>query len=178
MAEKHIVCPADELPVGERRIIEVGGKSIGVFNVEGTYHAIRNVCPHQMAPLCLGKITGTASATDRVGDYRWERQGRIITRPWHGWEFDITTGQSVFNPHRCRVKHYDVTVEDAGQNTGQDADDMPDEAEPDPGVETYHVTVEQQMVVLHLYYESHLIRGVGIIVHPRSPGALRGRARW
>jgi 3-phenylpropionate/trans-cinnamate dioxygenase ferredoxin subunit len=80
----------------------VQGRSIGVFNLGGDYHALRNVCPHQMAPLCLGKVTGT-TAPAPPGEYRWERDGKIIRCPWHGWEFDITTGRSVFNPHKLRV---------------------------------------------------------------------------
>ena len=51
---------ASELPPGERRIVEVEGRSIGVFNVGGTYYALRNACPHQGAPLCRGSVQGTA----------------------------------------------------------------------------------------------------------------------
>jgi 3-phenylpropionate/trans-cinnamate dioxygenase ferredoxin subunit len=57
--------------------------------------------------------------------------------PWHGWEFDITTGLSVFNPLRLRVKTYKVTVEAA----------LPEE---DPSVETYTVTVEDELVILYV----------------------------
>ncbi len=54
--------------------------------------------------------------------------------PWHGWEFDIPTGRSVLNPHRVRVRTYEVRVE-AGE---------------DPSVETFEVTVEKDWVVVHL----------------------------
>ncbi len=142
----HIVCRVDELPPGSRRIVEVAGKSIGVFNVHGTFHAIRNVCPHQLAPLCEGVVTGTATS-DGPGKGQWVRDGELIRCPWHGWEFDIATGQSVFNPHRCRVKSYQVTVQTTGGQTtartiGQD--------EPDPAVETYPVSVDRQQVILHV----------------------------
>lgn len=144
MPERHVICPVSELPPGSRKIVEIGGRSIGVFNVNGRFHAIRNACPHQLAPLCLGSISGTSVPADRVDQREWHRDGEIIRCPWHGWEFDLTTGQSVFNPHRCRVKSYQVTVE----STGQPRTIHPDE--PDPSVETFSVTVERQMVILHV----------------------------
>jgi len=144
----HIVCSVDELPPGERKIIKVNGKSIGVFNVHGKFHALRNVCPHQLAPLCEGTITGTAEPSDKgPGHGQWVREGELIRCPWHGWEFDIATGQSVFNPHRCRVKSYAVTVE---TNDGQTATHPIGENEPDPAVETYPVSIESRQVVVHV----------------------------
>ena len=47
----------------------------------------------------------------KPGEYIWAREGEILRCPWHGWEFDITTGRSIFNPHRMRVRTYEVTVE-------------------------------------------------------------------
>ena len=128
---RHIIGRVSEVPPGERRIVEVDGRSIGIFNVHGQYYALRNRCPHQGAPLCLGAIKGMALPS-RPGEYRWGREGEILRCPWHGWEFDILTGRSIFNPHRVRVRTYEVTVE-------------PDE---DPAVETYSVTVEDGVIVL------------------------------
>lgn len=126
----HLVARVSELAPGERKIVEVEGRSIGVFNVHGKYYALRNACPHQGAPLCQGSINGTA-APSKPGEYRWERQGEILRCPWHGWEFDITTGCSVFNPHRTRVRSYDVTI-------------LADR------VETFDLTVEDGLVLLHV----------------------------
>ena len=128
---RHIVGKVSELPPGERKIVEVQGRSIGVFNVHGTYYALRNSCPHQGAPLCLGAITGMAMPS-KPGEYVWTREGEILRCPWHGWEFDVTSGRSVCNPHRTRVKTYEVTVEE------------------DESVETYPVTLEDGLVVLHV----------------------------
>jgi nitrite reductase/ring-hydroxylating ferredoxin subunit len=130
---KHIVSTVGELPPGERRILEAEGRSIGVFNVHGRFYALRNRCPHQAAPLCLGSIKGMAMPS-APGEYVWAREGEIIRCPWHGWEFDITTGRSIFNPHRVRVATYEVTVEAA------DAEQ----------VETFPVTVEDGLVVVHV----------------------------
>ncbi|MBI1299816.1 Rieske 2Fe-2S domain-containing protein [bacterium] len=130
---KQTVCKVSELPVGERRIVDVKGRSIGVFNVHGEYYAIRNLCPHEGAPLCRGIVTGT-TLPSQPGEYIWAKDGEIVRCPWHGWEFDITTGQSVFNPHKMRVKKYTVTVEPVAE---------------DESVETFPVTVEDGWVVVH-----------------------------
>jgi nitrite reductase (NADH) small subunit len=131
----YVVARVSELPPGERKIVQVNGRSIGVFNVEGSYYALRNACPHQGAPLCLGSVHGTAAAS-KPGEYRWEREGRVLRCPWHGWEFDITTGRSIFNPHKTRVRRYEVAVQNGG-----DEDDR---------VETYATSVEDGLVVLNL----------------------------
>lgn len=134
--KKYQVCPASELPPGERKIIEIEGRSIGVFNLEGTYYALRNLCPHQFAPLCLGKVTGYCE-TSPVGEFHWAKEGEILRCPWHAWEFDIKTGRSIFNPHKVRTKNYPVSLEKAP-------------AEEDPSVESYPVSVEEEFVFVHL----------------------------
>ncbi len=131
--EHYIVGRVSELPPGERKIVEVAGRSIGVFNVHGQFYALRNRCPHQGAPLCLGAIKGMALPS-KPGEYLWGREGEVMRCPWHGWEFDITTGQSIFNPHKICVRTYAVTVEN----------------DEDPAVETYPVTVEDGVIVVHV----------------------------
>lgn len=131
---RHIVGRVSDLPPGEVKIVDVEKRSVGVFNVSGSFYALRNTCPHQAAPLCLGSIRGMTMPS-KPGEYEWGRDGEILRCPWHGWEFDILTGRSIFNPHRTRVKTYEVTVE-------------PEEE--DESVETYPVTVEDGFVVLHL----------------------------
>lgn len=106
----HVVCPVSELPQGQRRLITIDKRSIGVFNVEGQYYALPSICPHQNAPLCEGVITGTTCPA-APGQYEWTRKGHILRCPWHGWEFDITTGLSVVDPQHLRVRSYPVTVE-------------------------------------------------------------------
>lgn len=147
---KHIVCKVSELPPGERKIVEVGRRSIGVFNVHGRFYAIRNLCPHQAAPLCKGIITGT-TLPSQPGEYIWAKDGEIIRCPWHGWEFDITSGRSIFNPHKMRVKRYEVTVEPASATDGEAEAEKKggNEEEEDERVETFPVTVEDGLVVLH-----------------------------
>ncbi|MGH3504921.1 MAG: Rieske (2Fe-2S) protein, partial [Nocardioidaceae bacterium] len=100
---RHVVCNVAELPPGQRKIVRFDGRSIGVFNVNGQFYALRNSCPHQAGPLCLGSIKGMAMPS-APGEYVWDRDGEILRCPWHGWEFDITTGRSIHNPDRSRVR--------------------------------------------------------------------------
>ncbi|MGD9529850.1 Rieske (2Fe-2S) protein [Pseudonocardia sp.] len=135
-----VVGKVSEIPPGERKIVDVGGRTIGVFNVDGRFYALRNICPHQGAPLCQGSLKGTALPS-APGEYLWGREGEILSCPWHGWEFDVTTGRSIFNPHRTRVRTFEVSVE------------HPDPAAPpeeDPSVPTFPVTVDDGIVTLHL----------------------------
>ena len=87
----------DEIPPGGRKIVEVGGRSIGVFNVGGEFFALRNRCPHQGGPLCLGITLGFLRSAG-PGEFHYSRAGEILRCPWHGWEFDMRTGQSWFDP--------------------------------------------------------------------------------
>ncbi|MCC6626832.1 MAG: Rieske (2Fe-2S) protein [Chloroflexi bacterium] len=105
------LCPVEELPPGSRRIFTgLGGYGIGVFNVAGRVSAIRNICPHKGAPLCYGRLRPhIVGAT--AGAFAFEREGEILKCPWHQWEFDLTTGWSLYAP-RLRVRTYPVTVED------------------------------------------------------------------
>jgi 3-phenylpropionate/trans-cinnamate dioxygenase ferredoxin subunit len=139
---RHVVCPAAALPPGQRRIVEVAGRSIGVFNVDGDFLALANVCPHQRAPLCKGTLALTADA-DSADQWQWREDSPVIRCPWHGWEFDLRTGRSVYNPHRMGVLTYPVALED-----GCPVDRSTDE--PDPTVDTYAVQLEDQLVVLYV----------------------------
>jgi 3-phenylpropionate/trans-cinnamate dioxygenase ferredoxin subunit len=111
-ARRHVVCAAAELPPGARRIVEVAGRSIGVFNVGGSFYALHNGCPHKGGELCAGRITGTVLATSGR-DFVYGREGQILRCSRHGWEFEIATGRALADP-RVRARTYPVSVE-AGQ---------------------------------------------------------------
>ncbi len=105
-----VVCRADEIPPGARRIFAVGGaRGIGVFNVDGRFFAVRNVCPHKGGPLCRGRLRPHVVGPE-VNRIAFEREGEILKCPWHQWEFDLRTGWSLYAP-RMRVKTFPVLVE-------------------------------------------------------------------
>lgn len=106
--ERFVVCKTDALQPGERLLIELGGKKIGVFNVAGQYYALLNYCPHQGAPLCLGPITGTALPTDKY-EFNYGHEGAILRCAWHGWEFDVRSGEYLVNSN-TRVRTYTVEI--------------------------------------------------------------------
>lgn len=150
---RHIVATVDEIPPGGRKVVEVAGRSIGVFNVGGEFFALRNRCPHQGGPLCEGRLSGFLRSPS-PGEYEYSRKGEILRCPWHGWEFDVRTGQSWFDPKRTRVRRYEVSVEAAeAASVESPPDAYPDASGPEKGpyvAETYPVAVERQYVVVEL----------------------------
>jgi nitrite reductase/ring-hydroxylating ferredoxin subunit len=108
--KRLFVCSLDELPAGGMKLVDVGKFGVGVYNVRGELYAIVNYCSHEGAPLWLGLIGGTnESDPESPGGIRRVRDGQIVRCPWHNWEFDVTTGQSVADPRR-RVRTYQVDV--------------------------------------------------------------------
>jgi 3-phenylpropionate/trans-cinnamate dioxygenase ferredoxin subunit len=107
---KHVVAAADEIPPGGRKLIEVKGRAIVIFNLSGDYYALNNRCPHKGGSLCHGRLTGLVESS-APGEYRYSRRGEIIRCPWHGWEFDIRTGRSHCDPQTLHARNYSVSVE-------------------------------------------------------------------
>jgi len=93
----HVVARADELADGDRLVAQVRGREVAVFRHDGEFYAYLNWCFHQGGPCCEGVLSGTAFATyDRdtgENDLRWDREGEILNCPWHGWEYDLLTGE-------------------------------------------------------------------------------------
>jgi nitrite reductase (NADH) small subunit len=108
----HIVCSVDELPPGSRKTVQIGHSTVGVFNVDGQYYAIRNVCPHHGANLCLGAVGGTMLPS-RPTEFLFDGKSAFVRCPRHRWEFDLATGRSFAEPDRYWVKSYPVEVRDS-----------------------------------------------------------------
>jgi len=106
---KHVVARVSDVQPGGRKLVTVRGRPIAIFNLGGEFFGLLNRCPHQGGPLCEGLLTGLIEA-DEPGAYRYSRPGEIIRCPWHGWEFDIRTGQSWCDPSKIQVRNYKVEV--------------------------------------------------------------------
>ena len=104
----QFVARVEDIPPGSKKIVQLGKISVGIFNLEGEYFALLNYCPHQGAELCKGKICGTFTKSN-VHQFIYDRPNEIIRCPWHGWEFDIRTGESLFST-KIRAKSYPVEV--------------------------------------------------------------------
>ena len=142
-----VVAPVSGFPDGERRIVEVGGRSIGVFRVGESFYGIRNRCPHQGGPLCLGHVLGDAVA-DGPGRAAIVTDPLRIACPWHGWEYDLDSGQSFMGGSMAGVRSYGAGVE-LGRSLLATATARPAQRVPGPYVaETFEVTVEDDYVVL------------------------------
>lgn len=112
MAADHVVCALSELPPGHRKIVRVGNLEVGVFNVDGTVYALPNICTHQFGPLCQGQVAGTIVARAETNFRRaYVQEGKILVCPWHGLEFDVTTGRCVAYP-RVKLRSYPVEIVD------------------------------------------------------------------
>jgi nitrite reductase (NADH) small subunit len=84
---------SSDVPVGQARVVDAAGRTIALFNVDGTYFAIDNTCAHRGGPLGEGDLDGA-----------------VVACPWHGWRWDVTTGANANNP-AIKVPCFAVTVE-------------------------------------------------------------------
>ena len=92
MPQSVRVASVAEIPPGTAKEFTVGDRIVAVFNCEGTFHALDGICPHAGGPLAEGEVVGNT-----------------LTCPWHGWQFDVCTGQNKLNP-RLQHTRYDVQV--------------------------------------------------------------------
>ncbi len=99
MSEFVKAARVSDLTPGKGTVIEAGGKSIAVFNADGKFFAIDNTCLHRGGPLGEGDLNGTT-----------------VTCPWHGWQYDVSTGKAAMNPdmalgcYETRIEGDDILV--------------------------------------------------------------------
>ncbi|MBI4586059.1 MAG: non-heme iron oxygenase ferredoxin subunit [Planctomycetes bacterium] len=93
MADFVKVAKTNDIEPGQARLVDVKGKRIALFNVDGQFFALDNTCTHRGGPLAEGEISG-----------------HEVTCPWHGATFDIRTGEVVGPPARQPVPRYNVRV--------------------------------------------------------------------
>ena len=100
-----------EVPKGKALIKEVNGISVGVFYEDGKAYAVRNLCPHKQAPICKGSLCGTMLPS-QPEEFVFGLEGKVLKCPWHGWEFDIQSGDALFGISQRKVKTYPVEIKD------------------------------------------------------------------
>jgi nitrite reductase (NADH) small subunit len=107
---KHDVGALDDYPEGLPKIVDVGGWEVGIVRWKGDAYALRNVCPHELAPVCRGLVRPRIVSPGAPGMIGLDDDMMILTCPWHGWEFDIQTGHCVSgDPHSVRT--YPVSID-------------------------------------------------------------------
>ena len=111
---RHVIAALRDFPPGTRRLVDVKGRSIVVFNIKGEFFALANRCPHQGGSLYHGRLTGLVESRE-PGKYHYTRRGEILRCAWHGWEFDVRTGKSWCDPARVRARQFPVSVAPGAQ---------------------------------------------------------------
>lgn len=115
----HIVAEEGEIESGEHILVQLEGRFVGVYNVDGEYYAYTDWCPHQSGPVCEGELKGTTDISfDRdtleygvEGQREWVKDGEILRCPWHAWEFDILDGTAMHDEDIALISHT-VNVDD------------------------------------------------------------------
>jgi nitrite reductase/ring-hydroxylating ferredoxin subunit len=110
--KEYTVAPVADFPPNSHRVVKVGRREIGVFNVDGTFYALPNLCTHQLGPLCKGRVSGTIVCNRETSwKLQWGFDNEIVTCPWHGMEYHIKTGVCLAFPE-IRLRSYEIWVED------------------------------------------------------------------
>ena len=94
-SKEHVVGDASDFPEGSHRVVRVGRREIGVFNIGGELYGLPNVCPHQTGPLCEGKppLGTLVSRAENGWRFEWVNDGEVVVCPWHGLEYHVPTGR-------------------------------------------------------------------------------------
>jgi nitrite reductase (NADH) small subunit len=95
-AKRAKVAEIDEIGPGQARVVDVEGRTLALFNVDGTFYAMDNTCAHRGGPLGEGDL-----------------EGPLVVCPWHAWRWDVTTGRNANNP-AVTMQCYPVRVEPDG----------------------------------------------------------------
>jgi 3-phenylpropionate/trans-cinnamate dioxygenase ferredoxin subunit len=138
VAKRYVVAKLGEIAPGTSKLVNVDGKEIGVFNVGGAFYALLSKCPHKGAELCKGKIVRRV-ASDEPGQYAVIPDSEMIRCPWHGWQYDLRTGQSWCDSDNVALRKYSVSVE-----TGEGLLEGPFVAE------SYAVSVDESYVLVEI----------------------------
>ena len=100
-----------DCPPGAARELVADDRIVALFNVDGVFHALDGICPHQGGPLGKGRL-----------------QGCTLTCPWHGWQYNVETGQHLTNAS-IRHPRFPVKVEGADVLVDLDGDALDGDAQ-------------------------------------------------
>lgn len=90
--------------------VQAGDVPVGLFRVGEEVVAWRSVCPHAAAPVCVGQVDGTR-VPSAVYEYEYGRDREILQCPWHGWEFDLRSGEHLAEGSSARLRRHPIRVE-------------------------------------------------------------------
>jgi len=93
VGQKLRIASVDDVEPGNGLELTAAGRIIALFNVDGQFHAMDGICAHAGGPVAKGTLDGT-----------------IVTCPWHGWQYEVRTGQHCLAPTICQ-ESFPVSVE-------------------------------------------------------------------
>lgn len=115
MKKEIFLAETSKLKEGERVIVPLGDTEVGVYRVNGKLYAYENLCAHQGGPACEGllmpKVEEVLGENKTYQSRRFNYDEWHIVCPWHGWEYELTTGEFVVN-RKFRLKKYEVIEKD------------------------------------------------------------------
>lgn len=109
--KRSLAASLDELQEAVPRIVTIEGRSIGIIRSNDKIYAVRNLCPHKRAPVCRGLVKGTMLPSE-PDQFVFGLENRVLQCPWHGWEFDLETGQAMCHGSKGRLTFYPTEIED------------------------------------------------------------------
>lgn len=109
-AAEHALGPLLDYP--ERKVVpvEVAGRRIGVLRRGDAIFAFADKCPHHGAPMCFAQVSGSMTPSER-NEFHYEHDGFVVKCPWHAYEFDVRTGESMGGIIRGRLMVFQTRVE-------------------------------------------------------------------
>jgi nitrite reductase (NADH) small subunit len=93
VVHRYRIAGIADVPAGEGREFVIAGRIVALFNSDGMFHAMDGICPHAGGPLAKGEL-----------------HQNVVTCPWHGWQFDVTTGRHCLN-EQLRHATFPVSIE-------------------------------------------------------------------
>lgn len=117
----HDVGAVEDFADGRPRVLTVDGREIGVLLWQGRAYGVGTVCPHMGGPVCEGTVFARMRTEDALLQMEADDERPMLVCPWHGWSFDIPTGNAIFElrsetastaARRKRIRTYDAKVAD------------------------------------------------------------------
>jgi nitrite reductase (NADH) small subunit len=94
VGQLHTVARAGDVPPGSACVVQADDRELALFNVDGMFYATQSECLHLQGPLGHGELSGC-----------------VVTCPWHGWQYDVRTGENEFD-RALVVETFEVVIED------------------------------------------------------------------
>jgi len=104
------VGPVDDFPMKRMRVLDIGARQVGIVRWGDRIFAVHNLCSHQGGPVCHGVLSGRLTSP-RPGELTLDDSSPTLACPWHGWEFDLSTGTALLDK-KLRIRTFPARIVD------------------------------------------------------------------